>query len=140
MAGRYWYLEEQKTPEMIEACSLFEKSMGNNANQIARALKFKGDNETIKKLCTDHIASSLQKKGTEKMIEEPVECAWRIRNHREVQVGKPDYELTNSDGSRFCKVTRKLLRNRKVQKVHHFSPISDLTIEFDEKYLFRYFS
>ncbi|WP_242217781.1 hypothetical protein [Bacillus cereus group sp. BfR-BA-01380] len=56
-----------------------------------------------------------------------VECAWRIRNHSEVQVGKPDYEL-----EKFRKITRKLLRNRKVQKVHHFSPISDLTIEFDE--------
>lgn len=43
-----------------------------------------------------------------------VECAWRIRNHREVQVGKPDYELTNSDGSRFRKIARKLLLNRKV--------------------------
>ncbi|MDP7978975.1 hypothetical protein [Bacillus multifaciens] len=61
-----------------------------------------------------------------------VECAWRIRNLREVQVGKPDYELTNQDGSRFRKIAKKLLRNRKVQKVHHFSPISDLTIEFDE--------
>ncbi|MEI4799753.1 hypothetical protein WAZ07_00185 [Bacillus sp. FJAT-51639] len=61
-----------------------------------------------------------------------VECAWRIRNHREVQVGKPNYELTNSDGSRFRKIAKKLLRNRKVQKIHHFSPISDLTIEFDE--------
>lgn len=61
-----------------------------------------------------------------------VECAWRIRNRREVQVGKPNYELTNSDGSRFRKITRKLLLNRKVQKVHHFSPISDLTIEFGE--------
>lgn len=78
MAGRYWYLEEQKTPEMIEACSLFEKSMGNNANQIARALKFKGDNETIKELCSEHNVSSLQEKVTEKMIEEPEET-WQDR-------------------------------------------------------------
>ncbi|MEI4799754.1 DUF6584 family protein [Bacillus sp. NPDC077411] len=70
MAGRYWYLEEQKTSEMIEACSLFEKSMGNNANQIARALKFKGDNEIIQKLCSEPIASSLQEKVKESMIEE----------------------------------------------------------------------
>ncbi|ENQ3080364.1 TPA: DNA helicase [Bacillus pseudomycoides] len=73
MAGRYWYLEEQKTPEMIEACSLFEKSMRNDAKQIVRALKFKGDNEIIQKLCSEPIASSLQKKVKEKIIEEPEE-------------------------------------------------------------------
>ncbi|PEA55710.1 DNA helicase [Bacillus pseudomycoides] len=70
MAGRYWYLEEQKTPEMIEACSQFEKSMGNNANHIGRALKFKGDNETIKMLYSEPITSSLQEKVKESMLEE----------------------------------------------------------------------
>ncbi len=73
MAGRYWYLEEHKTPEMIEACSQFEKSMGNNVNHIARALKFKGDNETIKRLCSEHIVSSLQVKVKETMVEETKE-------------------------------------------------------------------
>jgi hypothetical protein len=32
MAGRYWYLEENKTPEMVKACIEFEKSMGNDPN------------------------------------------------------------------------------------------------------------
>lgn len=45
MAGRYWYLEKNKTPGMIKACIVFENSMGNDVNKIARALKYKGDIE-----------------------------------------------------------------------------------------------
>ncbi|MEY9969695.1 hypothetical protein ABH966_000057 [Lysinibacillus sp. RC46] len=48
MAGRYWYLEENKTPLMVHACIEFEKSMGNDINNIARALKYKGDIELLK--------------------------------------------------------------------------------------------
>lgn len=36
MAGRYWYLEKDKTPEMVDACIQFEKSMGNDPNRIAK--------------------------------------------------------------------------------------------------------
>lgn len=39
MAGRYWYLEENKTSEMVKACNEFEKSMGNDPNRITRNLK-----------------------------------------------------------------------------------------------------
>lgn len=35
LAGRYWYLEEQKTPEMLAACREFERSCGENPLMIA---------------------------------------------------------------------------------------------------------
>jgi hypothetical protein len=43
MAGRYWYLEEDRTPDMAQACAAFEQSCGNDAAQILMALKFHGD-------------------------------------------------------------------------------------------------
>lgn len=43
MAGRYWYLEEDKTPTMAQACAAFERTFGNDAAQILMALKFYGD-------------------------------------------------------------------------------------------------
>ena len=73
MAGRYWYLEKNKTPEMAEACTQFEKSMGNDPIRIARALKFKGDSEIIKGLELDQEISPIQNKVKEKLIEEPSE-------------------------------------------------------------------
>ncbi|GKU82933.1 hypothetical protein NCCP28_23290 [Niallia sp. NCCP-28] len=45
MAGRYWYLEESKAPEMVRACIQFEKIMGKDSKRIARALRYKGDIE-----------------------------------------------------------------------------------------------
>ncbi|MFF2450567.1 DUF6584 family protein [Neobacillus sp. NPDC058068] len=71
MAGRYWYLEEHKTPEMVKACIAFEKSMGNNPNRIARALKYKGNIEIIKRLELDQAITSIQKNVKEKLVEEP---------------------------------------------------------------------
>lgn len=47
MAGRYWYLEEEKTPTMMTACENFERSCGNDPLQILLALKFRGDFESI---------------------------------------------------------------------------------------------
>lgn len=47
MAGRYWYLEENKTPAMMAACELYEKSCGNDSLQILRALKFKGELDSV---------------------------------------------------------------------------------------------
>ncbi|MEM5015541.1 DUF6584 family protein [Metabacillus indicus] len=71
MAGRYWYLEQSKTPEMEHACIEFEKSMGNNPFQIVRALKFKGDKEIVKDLKFGGNFSPVHKKVTEKLLEEP---------------------------------------------------------------------
>lgn len=72
MAGRYWYLEKNKTPEMVDACIQFENSMGNDPIKIARVLKFKGDSEIIKRL-QDQAISPIQNKVKEKLIEEPDE-------------------------------------------------------------------
>jgi hypothetical protein len=35
MAGRYWYLEDHKTPDMITACAAFERTYGNDASPHA---------------------------------------------------------------------------------------------------------
>jgi hypothetical protein len=71
MAGRYWYLEENKTPEMVKACIEFEKSMGNDPNRIARALKYKGNIEILKRLELEQAITSLQNQVKEKLVEEP---------------------------------------------------------------------
>ena len=42
MAGRFWYLEEEKSPEMEAACRAFEKSCGNNPVLMLQALKYRG--------------------------------------------------------------------------------------------------
>ncbi|EEL89135.1 DNA helicase [Bacillus cereus] len=67
MAGRYWYLEKEKTDVMHAACRQFEKSMGNDPYHIVRALKFKGDHDIITGLHTEH---PLQKKVVEKLIDD----------------------------------------------------------------------
>ncbi|MED3728456.1 DUF6584 family protein [Priestia filamentosa] len=73
MAGRYWYLEENKTPEMVEACLQFEKSMGNDPIAIAKGLKFKGESEILEKLELRQWTSSIQPKVKESLLEEPQE-------------------------------------------------------------------
>lgn len=69
MAGRYWYLEKNKTPEMVHACIKFESSIGNDINNIARALKYKGDIELLKGLDLDPALLSINK-VKEKLVEE----------------------------------------------------------------------
>ncbi|MEB2282450.1 DNA helicase [Lysinibacillus xylanilyticus] len=70
MVGRYWYLENNKTPEMVHACIEFENSMGNDIENIARSLKYKGDIELLKGLDLDPALFSI-KKVKEKLVEEP---------------------------------------------------------------------
>ena len=43
MAGRYWYLEADKAPRMLEACQSFEQSCGHDALRMLLAIKFRGD-------------------------------------------------------------------------------------------------
>ena len=43
MAGRYWYLESDKTPRILEACRAFEESCGHDALHILLAIKYRGD-------------------------------------------------------------------------------------------------
>ncbi|WP_242236078.1 DUF6584 family protein [Bacillus cereus group sp. BfR-BA-01316] len=76
MAGRYWYLEKEKTNVMHAACLQFEKSMGNDPYHIVRALKFKGDHDIIKELYTEHTLQPLQKKVAEELIDD-YEETWK---------------------------------------------------------------
>jgi hypothetical protein len=70
MAGRFWYLEENKTLEMIKACNEFEKSMGNDPYRIARVLKYKGDKEILKRLELHGEFSPIKNKVKEKLLQE----------------------------------------------------------------------
>lgn len=47
MAGRYWYLEENRTEEVVEAVEAFERSCRGSPAAIWRCLKFKGDPATL---------------------------------------------------------------------------------------------
>jgi len=69
-AGLYWYLEQNKTPEMRLACIKFEKSMGNNPIRIAKALKFKGDCDVIKDLELRQVILQIQEKTEKDLFEE----------------------------------------------------------------------
>nr|WP_227752153.1 DUF6584 family protein [Viridibacillus sp. JNUCC-6] len=71
MAGRYWYLEKNKTPKMVHACIEFENAMGNDINNIVKALKYKGDIELLKGLELDSALLSIKYKEKEKLVEEP---------------------------------------------------------------------
>lgn len=72
MAGRYWYLEKKKTQKMVKSCIEFEKSMGNDINKIARAIKYKGDIENLKGLELDPALLSIQQhRVKEKLVEDP---------------------------------------------------------------------
>ncbi|MEE8443576.1 MAG: DUF6584 family protein [Dehalococcoidia bacterium] len=43
MAGRYWYLNEHRTPEMEIVVAAFERSCGGDPLLMLSALKFRGD-------------------------------------------------------------------------------------------------
>ena len=47
MAGRYWFLEEDKSPEMAAAVRAFERECGGNPVSMLRALKFRGDVDAL---------------------------------------------------------------------------------------------
>ena len=71
MAGRYWYLEKNKTSEMVKACILFEKSLGNDPFKIAQALKFKGDSGILTRLELNQVISPIHNKVKENLLEQP---------------------------------------------------------------------
>jgi hypothetical protein len=47
MAGRYWYLEENRTEEMEQAVEAFEKSCNRSPFMIWHCLKFRGNLENL---------------------------------------------------------------------------------------------
>jgi len=46
-AGQYWYLAENKTQEMLDACAAFEKACGKHPPTIAKRLRWPGDVEAV---------------------------------------------------------------------------------------------
>ncbi len=65
MAGRYWYLEEQKTPDMVAACQAFERSCGHDPLQILLALKFRGEIEAMRHTFAGQTLLALQSRAKE---------------------------------------------------------------------------
>ena len=93
MAGRYWYLEKKKSPEMVAACKAFERSCGDNLFQMLLALKFRGDIEcirntyagrtllTLSKQVKDQFGYEIdfQKRGAERYHWTPPKTSWPER-------------------------------------------------------------
>jgi len=65
MAGRYWYLEEEKSLDMAAACGAFERSCGHDPLQMLLALKFRGDIQTIRDRFAGRTLLGLQERAKE---------------------------------------------------------------------------
>lgn len=65
MAGRYWYLEEHKTPAMAQACRSFERSCGDDPAKLLLAVKFRGDIEKIRGTYPGRTLLELQEQAAE---------------------------------------------------------------------------
>lgn len=65
MAGRYWYLEEDKSPDMVAACHVFEQWCGDNSFQILLSLKFRGDLASIDSAFAEQTLRALQSRVQE---------------------------------------------------------------------------
>jgi len=63
MAGRYWYLEEYKTPDMICACTVFERTYSNDAVHMLHALKYRGSLDVINGSFAAQTLLDLQKRA-----------------------------------------------------------------------------
>ncbi len=48
MAGRYWYLEEEKDERMVKACQRFENQFHDDPVHLLFSIRYKGDLELIK--------------------------------------------------------------------------------------------
>ncbi len=66
MAGKYWYLEENKTEEMVEACKHFENKFRQDPMLILFALKFKGDLAKIENTFAGQTLTKLHQSAKEK--------------------------------------------------------------------------
>ncbi len=61
MAGRYWYLVENKDENMQSACKSFEAACGNDPARMLFALKFRGDTEAIRDAYAGRVLSELDR-------------------------------------------------------------------------------
>jgi len=71
MAGRYWYLEENKTEKMIAAVTEFERSCGKDPLQILLALKFQGSLDAINYPFAKERLLSIQQECKDKYLNYP---------------------------------------------------------------------
>lgn len=62
MAGRYWYLEKDNSPEMISARNAFEKDCADDPYLIRKSLKFRGNFDEIRDEFAIDILKSLEKR------------------------------------------------------------------------------
>jgi hypothetical protein len=63
MAGRYWYLEEEKSPDMVRACAAFVGACGNDPVQMLLALKFRGNVAAIRNTFAGRTLQALQERA-----------------------------------------------------------------------------
>jgi hypothetical protein len=63
MAGRYWYLEEDKTPTMLRACEAFERSCGDDPVKVLLAIKFRGDIDRVRETFAGRTLLELQQRA-----------------------------------------------------------------------------
>lgn len=70
MAGRYCYLEAEKTPEMEAAVQAFEKMQGHDPLRIMRALNYRGDLSAIEGTFAGRVIADLMAIVTEKHSEQ----------------------------------------------------------------------
>jgi hypothetical protein len=66
MAGRYWYLVENKDENMAGAGQRFEAKFGNDPALILFAIKFRGDLEAIKDTFAGQVLLDLDLRAKEK--------------------------------------------------------------------------
>ncbi len=66
MAGRYWYLVEDKSEEMLQACRRFEAQFRNDPALMLFAIKFKGDMEAIRDTYAGRLLANLHRQAREK--------------------------------------------------------------------------
>ncbi len=62
MAGRYWYLEQDKSPDMIAACRHFERACQDDPLNILLCLKFRGSLESLESSFAKQILEQLRSK------------------------------------------------------------------------------
>ena len=80
MAGRYWYLEENQSVDMLSARKTFERSCGGNPVKMLLAIKYRGGMQRIKDTHAESVLLDLQRRaGSERRIHIKIEGRGRGR-------------------------------------------------------------
>jgi hypothetical protein len=81
MAGRYWYLVEEKSSEMEDACRVFERAFGGKPQRLLQAIHFRGNLEAIAGGYAGRTLISLGQRAVAKATE-PAESTARGSNQQ----------------------------------------------------------